>query len=97
MAEPVSDKHYEEKFEFPLWKLIKQRAEEKDISYVDATTEVVPEYVKTIKYRDVKFERKAINKRAKELDELYKREGLSASKIRELVEEYEREMREKKG
>ena len=34
MPEPMSDKHYEEKFEFPLWKLIKQRAEENDISYV---------------------------------------------------------------
>jgi len=33
MAEPIPDKHYEEKFEFPLLKLIKQRAEEKDISY----------------------------------------------------------------
>ena len=36
MAEPMSDKHYEEEFEFPLWKLIKQRADEKDISYHDA-------------------------------------------------------------
>ena len=26
MAEPTSDKHYEEKFEFPPWKLTKQRA-----------------------------------------------------------------------
>jgi len=95
MAKSVSDKHYEEKFEFPLWKLIKQRAEEKDISYVDATAEVVPEYVKTIKYRDEEFEREAINKRAKELEELYKRDGLSASKVRELVEEYERERGQK--
>jgi len=91
MAEPVSDKHYEEKFEFPLWKLIKQRAEEKDISYVDATAEVVPEYIKTIRYRDEEFEREVINKRSRELTELYEREGLSASKVRELVEEYERE------
>ncbi len=29
-GEPTSDKHYEEKFEFPLWKMIKRRAEEKD-------------------------------------------------------------------
>ena len=29
MLEPTSDKNYEEKFEFPLWKLIKERAEKK--------------------------------------------------------------------
>ncbi len=33
MSEPMSNKHYEEKFEFPLWKLIKKRAKEKDLSY----------------------------------------------------------------
>jgi len=70
----MSDKHYEEKFEFPLWKLIKQRAEEKDISYVAASEEVVPEYVKTIRYRDTEFEDAAIQKRAKEMAELAKRE-----------------------
>jgi len=74
MPEPMSDKHYEEKFEFPLWKLIKQRAEEKDISYVAASEEVVPEYVKTIRYRDTEFEDAAIQKRAKEMAELAKRE-----------------------
>ena len=48
---------YEEKFEFPLWKLVKQRAREKDISYSAALDEVLPEYVKTIRYRDAEFER----------------------------------------
>jgi len=67
MLEPTSDKHYESKFEFPLWKLIKQRAEEKDISYLKATDEVVPEYVKTIRYRDTEFEDSEIHKRAEEL------------------------------
>ena len=74
MPEPMSDKHYEEKFEFPLWKLIKQCAEEKDISYVAASEEVVPEYVKTIRYRDTEFEDAAIQKRAKEMAELAERE-----------------------
>lgn len=67
MPEPTSDKHYESKFEFPLWKLIKQRAEEKDISYVEASGEVVSEYVKTIRYRDTEFEDSEIHKRAEEL------------------------------
>ena len=67
MPEPTSDKHYESKFEFPLWKLIKQRAEERDISYVKAIGEVVPEYVKTIRYRDTEFEDSEIHKRAEEL------------------------------
>ena len=56
MLEPTSDKHYEEKFEFPLWKLIKEYAEENDISYLQASEKIVPEYVKTIRYRDIEFE-----------------------------------------
>jgi hypothetical protein len=55
MADP-KDKHYEAKFKFPLYQLIKKRAEEKDISYHDAAIEVMPEYVKTIRYRDRDFE-----------------------------------------
>ena len=74
MPEPTSDKHYEEKFEFPLWKLIQRRAEEKDISYVQATVEVVPEYVKTIRYRDTEFEEAEIKKRQDELTALAERE-----------------------
>jgi len=74
MPEPTSDKHYEEKFEFPLWKLIQQRAKEKDISYLAASEEVVPEYVKTIRFRDTEFEDAAIQKRLKEMKELNERE-----------------------
>ena len=70
MQEPKSGKHYEEKFEFPLWKLIKQRAEEKDISYLAALNEVLPEYVKTIRYRDEEFENEAITQRWNELSKV---------------------------
>ena len=76
MSEPMSNKHYEEKFEFPLWKLIKKRAKEKDISYVKACEEVVPEYVKTIRYRDTAFEDAAIEKRIKEKTEVFERERI---------------------
>jgi hypothetical protein len=61
MAEPMSDKHFEDKFGFPLWNLIKQHAEKKDISYHDAALEVVPLYVKTIRYGDIEFENKIIS------------------------------------
>ena len=74
MAEPTTDKHYESKFEFPLWKLIKQRAEEKDISYVEASKEVFPEYAKTIRYRDTEFEEEEVHKRAQELARLVEHE-----------------------
>ena len=74
MAEPTSDKHYEDKFEFPLWKLIKERAEEKDISYHDAMLEVVPEYEKTIRYGDTEFEQEQIQKRRAEQLALSERE-----------------------
>ncbi len=74
MAEPTSDKHYEDRFEFPLWKLIKERAEEKDISYHDAVLEVVPEYEKAIRYGDIEFEQEQIQKRRAEQLELSERE-----------------------
>ena len=76
MEESKRGKHYEEKFEFALWKLIKQRAEAKDISYLAAAGEVLPEYVKTIRYRDKEFEDAAIQKRAKELAELAERKQM---------------------
>ena len=50
MAEPTSDKHYESHFESSLLKLIRQRAEEKDISYGAAANEVLPEYDKTLSF-----------------------------------------------
>lgn len=68
------DLHYEEKFEFPLWKLVRERANEKDISYSMALAEVMPEYVKTIRYRDTEFEDSEIAKRQKELAEAAQRE-----------------------
>ena len=74
MAEPTSDKHYEDKFEFPLWKLIKERAEKKDISYHDAMLEAVPEYEKAIRYRDTEFEQQQIQKRRAEQLALSERE-----------------------
>ena len=76
MSDPMSDKHYEEEFEFPLWKLIKKRAKEKDISYVKACQEIVPEYVKTIRYRDTEFEDAAIQKRVKEKTAVFDRERI---------------------
>ena len=73
MAEPTSDKHYEEKFEFPLWKLIKQRAEEKDISYSAAYQEVMPEYMKGIRYHDIEWWDELVRNRYKELAALKER------------------------
>ena len=70
MEKAERDKHYEDKFEFPLLKMIMQRAEEKDISYSQAADEVLPEWGKGIRYRDTAFEEAAIQKRQKELAEL---------------------------
>jgi hypothetical protein len=70
MAESNTDDHYESTFENPLWKLIKKRAREKDISYLTAAEEVVPEYAKTIKYRDTEYENAEVEKRAKQMTEL---------------------------
>ncbi len=70
MAEPTSDKHYEEKFEFELWKIIEKYAEENDVSYHDAMLAVLPEFEKKIRYRDAEFENEQITKRRQELLEV---------------------------
>ncbi len=51
----------EENFEFPLFKLVREKAEELDISYHDALVLVKPDYVRTCRYGDVEFEQKAID------------------------------------
>ena len=53
---------YEEKFEFPLLKLVRAKAEELDISYHDALVLVKPDYVRTCRYGDVDFEEAEIAK-----------------------------------
>lgn len=53
---------YEEKFEFPLLKLVRAKAEELDISYHDALVLVKPDYVRTCRYGDVEFEEGEISK-----------------------------------
>ena len=69
MSEPVAEKGYETKFEFPLWLLIKARAEQKNVSYYAAAREVVPEYMKGIRYDDEAFEDSVIEKAMKESEE----------------------------
>ena len=69
MADTVAEEGYETRFEFPLWLLIKERADQKNISYYSAAREVVPEYMKTIRYDDEPFEDEVIEKAMKESDE----------------------------
>ena len=61
------DEHYEDEFEFPLWRLIKECAEREDISYSKASELVVPEYAKSIRYGDHAFEDAVIEAREKEM------------------------------
>ena len=61
------EEHYESKFEFPLWKLIKEYAEKHDVSYVQACLVVTPEYEKGIRYRDLEFENQEIGARRAEM------------------------------
>ena len=74
MTNSTAGEHYEEKFEFPLWKMIKQRAEEKGISYGDAAGEVLPEWDKTIRYRDSAYSKSEVEKRHKEIADIAERE-----------------------
>jgi len=64
----MSDKHYESQFEFPLWKLRKEHADREDISYRQAAEEVVPEYMKEIRYDDTEFEDAITDKDAEEAE-----------------------------
>ena len=70
MLKPTSDEHYETKFEFPLWKMIKKLAEEEDISYIDAAVKARSEYVKTIRYRDKDYNEDEVHKRTQEMIKL---------------------------
>lgn len=63
MEDSWADKRYEEDFEWPLWKLIQARAEEKDISYRRASEEVAPAYAAGIRIGDVEFEDELIKSR----------------------------------
>ena len=74
MDDNFTDNHYETEFEIRLWTLIKQRARKKDISYLAAAEEVVPEFAKTIRYRDEEYENSEVEKRAKEMAELVRLE-----------------------
>lgn len=58
--------HYEEKFEFRLWKMIREHADAKDISYSKAAAEVVHDYSKTTRCRDVAFADAVIHAREHE-------------------------------
>ena len=69
MPDPVAEKGYETEFEFPLWLLIKERADQKDTSYYAAAREVVPEYMKRIRYDDAEFEDSVIEKAMKEAEQ----------------------------
>jgi len=74
MAEPTSDKHYEEEYESPLWTLVKKHADEKDCSYYKALQDVLPKYCKTIRYRDKDYEESIFQQRIKEMHELGEKE-----------------------
>lgn len=62
---------YEEKFEFPLMKLVREKAEELDISYHDALVLVKPDYVRTCRYGDEEFENAEIEKFEKVTEETF--------------------------
>ena len=58
--------HYEEEFEFPMMRLIRQRAREKDISILKAIKEVVPEYALKLRFRDTEYNEEIFRKQQKE-------------------------------
>jgi hypothetical protein len=71
VAELTSNKHYEDEgFHYPLWIMIKQHAEKRDISYSKALIEVLPEYQKSIRYRDEAYENSIAQLRLREMKEV---------------------------
>ena len=73
MPESEWDKTYETNYQSPLWRMVKERAEKKDISYFAAYREVLPEYQKTIRYQDIAWVKEQIRKRNKEIVDMRNR------------------------
>jgi hypothetical protein len=67
MSESELNMHYEENYQSPLWRMVKRHAEQKDICYFAAYREVLPEYQKTIRYKDAEWVVEQIRKRNKEM------------------------------
>ena len=69
MEKDTADKHYEDKFEFPLWKMIKEYAEKHDVSYLAAQNKVLHDYCLNagLRYGDEAYEDPIIEKRWDEL------------------------------
>lgn len=83
MSQHKPNEHYEDRFEFPLLKLIRQRAEEKDISYLAAADEVVPEYARALRFRDAEYNEELFKEQQKQLEELRKAQSLENKKGKE--------------
>ncbi len=68
----TADGHYEEKFEFPLWKMIKEYAKKQDVSYLAAQNKVLHDYCLNagLRYRDAAYEDPIIKERWDELKAL---------------------------
>jgi hypothetical protein len=73
MPESEWDKTYETNYQSPLWRMVKERAEKKDISYFAAYREVLPEYQKTIRYKDIDWVKEQIRNRNKEIVDMRNR------------------------
>ncbi len=63
----AGERYEDDSFRFPLWDLILKRAEEKDISYLEAALEVTPEYARATRIKDVAFEDEQVAKRVEYL------------------------------
>jgi hypothetical protein len=74
MPESEWDKTYETNYQSPLWTMVKERAEKKDISYFAAYREVLPEYQKAIRYKDIDWVKEQIRNRNKEIFDMKNRE-----------------------
>jgi hypothetical protein len=71
MSEDWAGKYYEtEGFEFPLWKRIKDYAEEKDISYLRAAEEIAPLFAAETRIKDIEFEDEQVEKRRLHFEKL---------------------------
>ena len=67
MAEVTSEKHYESKYVSSLLTLIRERAEERDISLSDASYEVFSEFDSKLSFGDSEAEDEIIAKRMQEM------------------------------
>ncbi|MGN1004522.1 MAG: hypothetical protein ACI4O5_06755 [Oscillospiraceae bacterium] len=86
---PLStDPHHEEKFQFPLMKQIEDYAEEHDISILQASKVIVPQFSANLPWRDEEYFQSAAQ---------WQQEDLAANAPHSLLRQFDKNQGQRRG